>query len=506
MLQAGQILENRYQLVRQLGHLPSRQTWLAIDLAAEDRQNTTEPAVERQSPEGLKGQGDQSPMQAQGSEAEDLREQLDRVLSDDEETDSLLQTANNSIQAFNWVDFDPMELGSPPLTAQEDSIPSTDVRIDSLTETAIAPSDASSPYVVLKLLPFGGQVQWQELKLLEREAQILKHLKHDRIPQYIDYFSMDDRILWFVLVQQYIPGASLKELLAQGQRFTETEVRQIAIEVLQLLIYLHELSPPVIHRDIKPSNLIRGTDQRIYLVDFGAVQDRAAIEGSTFTVVGTYGYAPMEQFGGRTVAASDLYALGATLIHLLTGTAPADLPHQELRIQFTDRVSLNPAFVQWVQKLSEPCVEHRFQTARAALRDLQSELTTVSSVRPSSSRKINTSGSGLSSNVSIPDDIQGWNWGALFFPWFWPFTNGLWYLGLLCWAAGGGAFFIALYLGAKGNAWAWKSKRWRNVQQFKSHQRGWAIAGIVLGIPISFNIWSHLIAEIIRILEALVSF
>lgn len=73
------------------------------------------------------------------------------------------------------------------------------------------------------------------------------------------------------------------------------------------------------HRDIKPSNLIWGEDQHVYLVDFGAVQAQAAVTGVTFTVVGTSGYAPLEQFWGRAVAASDLYALGATLIHLLTG-------------------------------------------------------------------------------------------------------------------------------------------------------------------------------------------
>ena len=71
----------------------------------------------------------------------------------------------------------------------------------------------------------------------------------------------------------------------------------------------------MLHRDIKPSNLILGEDEQVYLVDFGAVQDKVAPSCTTFTVVGTYGYTPMEQFGGRAVPASDLYALGATLIH-----------------------------------------------------------------------------------------------------------------------------------------------------------------------------------------------
>ncbi len=227
--------------------------------------------------------------------------------------------------------------------------------------------------VVVKLLAFGDEVQWEDVKLFEREAQVLRQLAHPQIPKYRDSFSVDDRLLWFGLVQDYIPGSSLKQLLAQGKHYTEQQVRQIAIDILDVLTYLHELSPPVLHRDIKPSNLICGEGDRIYLVDFGAVQDRAAREGATFTVVGTYGYAPIEQFSGRAVAASDLYALGATLIHLLTGISPSELPQKDLRIQFADRVSLTPRFVQWIDKLAEPDVAKRFQTARQALEALRAE-------------------------------------------------------------------------------------------------------------------------------------
>jgi serine/threonine protein kinase len=226
--------------------------------------------------------------------------------------------------------------------------------------------------VIIKLLGFSDQLQWEQLKLFEREAQILQHLDHPRIPQYRAYFAIEGPIHWFALVQQYIPGESLKDRLAQGQRFDERQVQQIATDLLRILIYLHELSPPVIHRDIKPSNIIWGTDDHIYLIDFGAVQERAAVEGATFTVVGTYGYTPIEQFGGRAVPASDLYALGATLIHLVTGVSPADLPQQDLRVQFADRVSLEPYFMQWLEKLTDPAVNQRFSTAHDALEALRS--------------------------------------------------------------------------------------------------------------------------------------
>ncbi|WP_017717237.1 serine/threonine protein kinase [Kamptonema formosum] len=248
----------------------------------------------------------------------------------------------------------------------------------------LAAQPAGEP-VIVKLLSFGGDVQWDDLKLFEREAQVLQQLSHTRIPKYRDYFSIDDRTLWFGLVQEYIPGTSFKELLNQGRKFTETELRKIAEDLLQILVYLHELNPPVLHRDIKPSNLIWGEDERVYLVDFGAVQDKAAAEGATFTVVGTYGYAPVEQFGGRAVPASDLYALGATLIHLATGTSPADLPQRDMRIQFSDRVSLSPSFASWIGHLTEPALERRFISAGVALAALQSGVTAQSTSQPASS-------------------------------------------------------------------------------------------------------------------------
>ncbi|MEH2045300.1 serine/threonine protein kinase [Nostoc sp.] len=357
-------------------------------------------------------------------------------------------------------------------------------------------SNGENSIVVVKLLAFGGTVQWDDLKLFEREAQILKQLNHPRIPRYIDYFCIDDRTLWFGLIQEYIPGESLKEKLAVGKRFSEKRARKIAVEVLNILTYLHELNPGVLHRDIKPSNLIWGDDNRIYLVDFGAVQDKAAREGVTFTVVGTYGYAPMEQFGGRAVAASDLYALGATLIHLLTGTSPSNLPQQDLRLQFTDRVNLSPSFVSWLQKLIEPAPEQRFTSASVALNALKSGLT-VKSVNKNQllplKEIINNSGCGINNqNETVPEEILGWNWGAFLMPWLWMWPNQVWY-GLFCFVPNAW-WLMAIALGAKGNEWAWKSRRWRSIEQFKAHQRGWAIAGILLGAPISIMLWVRAIA------------
>ncbi|MFM7479104.1 MAG: serine/threonine protein kinase, partial [Microcystis aeruginosa] len=242
-------------------------------------------------------------------------------------------------------------------------------------QTWLATDILSQESVIIKLLAFSPQMEWEELKLFERESAVLASLYHPRIPRYRDYFSLDknqgDGIPWFVLVQDYIPGESLSDHLERGQHFTPTVIRNIAQEVLAILIYLHELSPPVLHRDIKPSNLIINSENNVYLVDFGAVQSRGAVTGVTFTVVGTSGYAPLEQFWGRAVPSSDLYALGMTLIHLLTGIVPIELPHRDSKIQFRQLVTIDDDLIDWLETMTNVAVEKRFKSAREALKFLQ---------------------------------------------------------------------------------------------------------------------------------------
>ncbi|HAX75821.1 MAG TPA: serine/threonine protein kinase [Cyanobacteria bacterium UBA11372] len=278
-------------------------------------------------------------------------------------------------------------------------------------QTWLAADIKTSPAetVIVKLLAFSPQMQWEDFKLFEREAQVLKNLNHARIPRYRDYFSLDKQtgsgLGWFALVQDYIPGSSLQQLIDEGERFSETQVQQIATDILNILIYLHDLSPPVLHRDIKPSNLILAENGQVYLVDFGAVQDQGASEGVTFTVVGTTGYAPLEQFWGKAVPASDLYALGATLIHLLTGIAPAELPQNNLRIQFKDKVSINPNFVRWIEALTTPDLEQRYSNASQALEDLKANRylnATLQKIRPPVGSKIKVWKSPTQLKIEIP--------------------------------------------------------------------------------------------------------
>ncbi len=285
-------------------------------------------------------------------------------------------------------------------------------------QTWLASDSATSPpeTVILKLLVF-TEMQWHDLKLFEREAQVLKNLNHPRIPQYRDYFLVEQQshsqLCWWGLVQDRVPGRSLQELLEQGTRWSEQEVRQIAEEVLQILKYLHGLSPPVLHRDIKPSNLILNCAKQIWLVDFGAVQNQAAVTGVSFTVVGTVGYAPLEQFWGRSVASSDLYALGATLIHLLTGVAPADLPCRNLKIHFSDRIGFRSSFVDWIEKLTEPALEKRFNSVDEAREVLEhgmcSEITPVNdriqTINSAQSKKVQRIGSHLAVKQISPKTL-----------------------------------------------------------------------------------------------------
>lgn len=193
--------------------------------------------------------------------------------------------------------------------------------------------------VVVKILTFGNEFEWNDLKLFEREAETLKALSHPAIPRYLDYFELDSpNSRGFALLQSYIPAQSLEAQLKAGRSFSEEEVKELAKAILEILKYLHGRQPPVIHRDIKPSNILLTNRSgnsvgEVYLVDFGSVQTIAR-RSSTIIVMGTYGYVPPEQFNGRAIPASDLYSLGATLIYLVTGQHPTDLPQTDLRLEF----------------------------------------------------------------------------------------------------------------------------------------------------------------------------
>ena len=128
-----------------------------------------------------------------------------------------------------------------------------------------------------------------------------------------------------------IEGESLAALRARGVSFSERDVVRFLHDASSVLDYLHGRAPPIVHRDIKPSNVIRRPDGSFALIDFGAVRDRMKPEGGS-TVVGTFGYMAPEQFQGRAMPTSDVYAVAATALTLLTGREPEDLPHKGLAL------------------------------------------------------------------------------------------------------------------------------------------------------------------------------
>ncbi len=170
--------------------------------------------------------------------------------------------------------------------------------------------------VAVKALSLRELEDIKKIELFQLEAQTLQQLNHPAIPKYLDYFTIDtDKDRSFYLVQELAEGQSLASLVEQGCRGTEREIKDIARQVLEILIYLHAQQPPVIHRDITPGNLIRGADGKILLVDFGAVQHSyytTLMRGST--AVGTIGYAAPEQWTNKAIPATDLYSLGAIAI------------------------------------------------------------------------------------------------------------------------------------------------------------------------------------------------
>ncbi len=182
--------------------------------------------------------------------------------------------------------------------------------------------------VVVKVLRLERMDEWKSMDLFEREARALQRLDHPDIPAFVDYFPLDDGSS-LALVQRFVEGRSLQACIDAAQRFDDSAIERMLRGLLEVLVYLHGLNPPVIHRDIKPGNVIVRPDGGVSLVDFGAITERLRPEtvgGST--QVGTVGYMPMEQMVGKAVPASDLYAVGMTMLAAATGVGPDELPYE----------------------------------------------------------------------------------------------------------------------------------------------------------------------------------
>ena len=159
------------------------------------------------------------------------------------------------------------------------------------------------------------------IQQFRREARLLARLSHHNLPKVTDYFSEGGR---HYLVMERVEGETLQALLERrGRPFDEAEALPWALELCAVLAYIHAQNPPVVFRDLKPANIMLELDGRVRLIDFGIARIFDPARRSDTLPMGTMGYAPPEQYGSaQTDAQSDLYALGATLHHLLTGLDP----------------------------------------------------------------------------------------------------------------------------------------------------------------------------------------
>lgn len=218
---------------------------------------------------------------------------------------------------------------------------------------------AADESVVLKefILPVyvDVNVRRQSLERFEKEARILKQLNHNQVVKLIDFFVEDHR---GYLVLEHIDGLSLHELVHRNGTFNEDRVRGLAVQMCTIQEYLHTLTPPVVHRDFTPDNLILRKDGTLKLVDFNVAQQTEST--ATGTVVGKHAYLPPEQFRGQPTTQSDIYAMGASLFFILTGTDPDPISVLHPR-ETNPAVSVELDLI--VAKATAIEVKDRYQTA-----------------------------------------------------------------------------------------------------------------------------------------------
>lgn len=221
--------------------------------------------------------------------------------------------------------------------------------------------------IVIKERVFAASASAHAVDAFEREARTLEQLQHAGVPRFLDAFTEGEgAALRLYLVEEHVPGEPLDRYMAH-HRFDEQEARDIARQVLEVLEYLHSRTPPVLHRDLKPANLVRRTDGTIVVVDFGAARTLTA--GRTVhdaTLVGTPGYMAPELMGGTVSVRSDLFALGATLFHLLSRQGPEELLRPMAPRRWERTLTASPRFVAFLRRLVAPRAELRFATAAEA--------------------------------------------------------------------------------------------------------------------------------------------
>lgn len=201
------------------------------------------------------------------------------------------------------------------------------------------------------------------------EANILKRLQHPMLPRIVDIFEDDAHIY---VVEDFVEGVTLEDVLKQQKRVDEAQGLQWMKDLASALGYLHGQKPhPIIYRDMKPSNVMVQPDGKLKIIDFGIAREYKQESSADTTYIGTRGYAAPEQFGtAQTDARTDIYALGVTMYHLLTGKSPYEPPYQ-----FVPARQLNPALSHGMEYVLGKCVQpepaDRYQDTEQLLDDLE---------------------------------------------------------------------------------------------------------------------------------------
>ncbi|WP_342046078.1 protein kinase domain-containing protein [Bacillus sp. OTU530] len=202
------------------------------------------------------------------------------------------------------------------------------------------------------------------------EPNIMKKLNHPSLPRIFDILEDHDYIY---IVLDYVEGISLDKLLLSGRRFSEQQVIEWAKQICDVYNYLHKLKPhPIIYRDMKPSNLMVTPNNEIKVIDFGIAREYKVDSRSDTMYLGTEEYAAPEQKGGtaQTDERSDIYSLGVTLFHTITGKRPYEEPYGVLPIR-----SLDPSLSEGLEYIIEKCTQlepdQRYQNAASLLHDLK---------------------------------------------------------------------------------------------------------------------------------------
>ncbi|MDE7323280.1 MAG: serine/threonine protein kinase [Lachnospiraceae bacterium] len=200
------------------------------------------------------------------------------------------------------------------------------------------------------------------------ETDLLKKLKHPNLPSIIDVIDSDEN---FLIVMDYIEGNTLERLLAEEGAQPQEKVADWALQLCDVLDYLHTRPVPVIYRDMKPSNIMLKSDGSVVLIDFGTAREFKDKNVSDTIWLGTKGYAAPEQFGGmgQTDARTDIFCLGTTLYHLLTGHNPSEPPYELYPItRWNERLSTG--LEQIIAKCTRKNPDDRYQTVRELRYDL----------------------------------------------------------------------------------------------------------------------------------------